>query len=119
MVRDLGPVSLMEVFVSLTSKIFQMDDYTRMWVEHHAAGKDYMRTGFPTTNHQQVLIRSANIKEEKLSTSSKKAPPAAGYSAGPSAHPALTSTTDSISASGQEVEAKKQRHLEDGGQAQA
>ena len=64
MVRDLGPVSRMEVFVSLTSKIFQMDDYTRMWVEHHAAGKDYMRTGFPTTNHQQVLIGSANIKEE-------------------------------------------------------
>ena len=71
MVRDLGLVSPMEDFVSLTSEIFQMDDYTRMWVEHHAAGKDYMRTGFPTTNHQQVLIRSANIKkEEKLSTSS-------------------------------------------------
>ena len=65
MVRDLGPVSPMKVFVSLTYEIFQMDDYTRMWVEHHAAGKDYMRTGFPTTNHQQVLIRSANIKKKK------------------------------------------------------
>ena len=118
MVRDLGPVSSMEVFVSLTSEIFQMDDYTRMWVEHHAAGKDYMRTGFPTTNHQQVLIRSANIKKN-CQHHLRKAPPAAGYSAGPSAHPALTSTTNSISASGQEVEAKKQRHLEDGGQAQA
>merc|ERR550525_1151001 len=26
-----------------------------MWVEHHTAGKDYMRTGFPTNNHQQQV----------------------------------------------------------------
>ena len=31
-----------------------MEDYTKMWVEHHTAtGKDYMRSGFVTNDHHQ------------------------------------------------------------------
>ena len=45
-----------------------MDDYTRMWVEHHTAGKDYMRTGFPTNNHHQVLLKHPKKLNKNIKT---------------------------------------------------